>query len=109
MPALTILDLSIFVPKQKKRKCFRKSRKKIAENSVENGGVCYTSSNCKSNKCENNFFGLFEGRCVAKRQTINVEEGGLCSMDAECKDDLTCKNWGLGLGQCKKSKKSKKK
>lgn len=111
MPALSILDMAIFVPKQKKPKCFRKSRKKIAKGSVDLGGVCYKDSDCKSDKCENNFFGLFEGRCVAKRQTKDVEEGGLCAYDVECKEDLYCNNWGFGLGQCKKkkSKKTKKK
>jgi hypothetical protein len=108
IPALSVLDMAIFVPKQKKRKCFRKSKKKISKNSVENGGICYTSGECKSGKCENNTFGIFEGNCVAKRQTINIEEGGICANNVECKDDLYCNNWWIGLGQCKKSKKNKK-
>lgn len=109
MPALSILDMAIFVPKQKKPKCFRKSRKKIENNSVENGGICYKSSHCKSEKCENNFFGLFEGTCVAKRPTVDIDEGGLCASDEECKDGLYCNNWLIGLGQCKKKKTKKRK
>jgi hypothetical protein len=107
MPALSILDMAIFVPKQKKRKCFRKSRKKINKNSVENEDICYLSSQCKSKKCENNFFGLFEGNCVEKRPTVNIEEGGICASDQECNGDLYCNNWYIGLGKCK-SKKQKK-
>ena len=108
MPALTVLDMAIFVPKQIRPKCYRKSRKKIAKGSVKSRGICYKDEDCESNKCENNLFGLTEGRCTVKRQTINVEEGGLCTNTAECKDDLFCDNWGFGRGQCKQPKKSKK-
>lgn len=109
IPALTVLDMAVFVPKQIKPKCYRKSRKKIAKASVKSGGICYKDEDCESNKCDNNLFGLAEGRCEVRRQTINVEEGGLCANDAECKEDLFCDNWGFGMGQCKKPKKSKTK
>jgi hypothetical protein len=108
IPFLSILDMDVLVPKQKKLKCFRKSRKKISNESVDLGGVCYKHENCKSKKCENNFFGLFEGNCVARRPNVNIEEGGLCASNDECKEDLYCNNWYIGLGQCKKSKTKKK-
>jgi hypothetical protein len=109
MPALSLLDMAIFVPKQKRPKCFRKTRKKITQKSVDTGGICYKDSDCKSDQCENSFFGVFEGRCVTKRKTINVEEGGLCANDNECNEGLKCDNLWIGLGQCKQSKKKGKK
>lgn len=104
IPALSLLDFSIFVDKQKKPKCYRKTRKVIEKGSVQPGGICYKSSDCDDGVCEDNLFGALEGKCKKNRKTVNVEEGELCANSEECKEGLKCDTWGIGLGECKKKK-----
>ena len=104
LPALSILDFSIFVDKQQHPKCYRKKPKNIPKDSVYPGGICYKTDQCIDGVCEDNLFGVVEGKCRQKRNTINVEEGELCANTTECKPGLECNTWGFGLGECKKKK-----
>jgi len=74
-------------------------RRKRANASVANGGVCKKNKECTSGKCAGNGAGFKEGKCQG---VIKQENGAGCRKNSECTSGM-CNGNGGGVkkGKCK--------